>query len=116
MLRILIDQNFDQRILRGLLRRTSGIDYLTTYEIGFGEASDVEILEWAAQEIRIILTHDINTFPEFAFERMAKGEKISGVVIVPQEMPIGKAIDDLEIIITCSVENEWENIVRYLPL
>jgi len=47
---------------------------------------------------------------------VARGEKMSGLIIVPQEIPIGKAIDDLEIIVTCSLEDEWENVIHYLPL
>ncbi len=116
MPKFLIDQNFDQRILRGLLRRTTPVDYFTTHQIGLSEATDPQLLDFSAKNNLIIITHDQNTFPDFASESIARGEKMSGVIIVPQEMPIGKAIDDLEIIVTCSLEDEWENVIRYLPL
>lgn len=38
-----------------------------------------------------------------------------GVVIVPSNMPIGQAIDDLELVIVGRFENEWENTVTRLP-
>jgi hypothetical protein len=45
MLRLLVDQDFDQDIIRGLLRRVPGLDVVTAYEVGLQEASDPVILE-----------------------------------------------------------------------
>ena len=39
-----------------------------------------------------------------------------GVIVVPTKMPIGQAIDDLELIILGRFENEWENNVTRIPL
>ena len=39
-----------------------------------------------------------------------------GVVEVGTSVPIGRAIDDLILIVECSLEGEWEGQVRYLPL
>ena len=41
---------------------------------------------------------------------------MAGVFIVPEQLAIGRAIDDLLILIECSLDGEWENQVRYLPL
>jgi hypothetical protein len=41
---------------------------------------------------------------------------VAGVVIVLRKLPIGRVIDDLEIIVICSSEKEWENVIRHLPL
>lgn len=89
---------------------------MATYEIGIGSYTDLQLLDWAANEDRVILTHDAKTFPVFAFERMEKEEKMSGVIVVPEHMPIGQAIDELELIILGRFENEWENNVTRLPL
>jgi hypothetical protein len=115
MIKILADQNFNADILRGLKDRISKLDCLATYEIGFQKYTDDKLLDWAAEENRIILTHDAKTFPIFAAEKMAKGEKMCGVIIVPTKMPIGQAIDDLELIILGRFENEWENTITRLP-
>ena len=53
--------------------------------------------------------------PNHAADRMNAGENIAGVFVVPRSMPIHQAIDDLELMITCSENDEWMNIVRYLP-
>lgn len=116
MLRLLIDQDFDQDILRGLLLRVPNLDAVTAYEVGLSAAPDPEALKWAANEGRILLTHDRQTMPGHVADLMSAGEKVAGVVIVSRKLPIGRVIDNLEIIVMCSLENEWENIIRHLPL
>jgi len=54
--------------------------------------------------------------PNHVAERIASGESIAGVLIVPQLMQIGRAIDDLELIVACAELNEWKDVVRHLPL
>lgn len=116
MIRILADQNFNGRILRGLKERIPELDCIATYEIGIGAYSDSELLAWAANENRVILTHDAKTFPIFAYARMTKGKKMSGVIVVSDQISICKAIADLELIILGNFENEWENNVTRIPL
>ena len=116
VVRLLIDQDFDHDILRGLMRRVPDLDAVTAHEAGLGQAADPELLDWAAQSGRIVVTHDRKTMPEHAATRSAGGERMPGVFVAPRRLPIGQVIDDLELMVTCSDENQWENIVRYLPL
>jgi len=81
MLRLLIDQDLDQDILRGLAQRIQGLDAITAYEAGLSEATDLELLAWAATEGRIIVSHDRKTMPGYAAERMARGEAVAGVIL-----------------------------------
>ncbi|HEX9960988.1 MAG TPA: DUF5615 family PIN-like protein, partial [Pyrinomonadaceae bacterium] len=73
MLRILFDQNFNHRILRGLVERISNLNFVTTQIINKEDEVDPKLLELALAENRIIITHDINTFPKYAYERIKKG-------------------------------------------
>ena len=116
MLRLLIDQDFDQDILRGLLRRLPELDAVTAYEIEMSEASDPELLAWAAEAGRVLVTHDRRTMPAHARRRLAAGDEIAGVIVVSRRIPIGAAIDELEITLMCSVQEEWQNLVRHIPL
>lgn len=75
MIKILADQNFNGRILRGLKARISEINCITTHEIGIQNYTDYNLLTFAAEENRIILTHDAKTFPIFAYEKIFQGEK-----------------------------------------
>jgi hypothetical protein len=116
MLRLLFDHNFNHRILRGLEKRIPNLDYTTPQKLNRIKEKDSEHLEWAEKENRVIVTHDVNTFTDAAYKKILNGEKMFGLIVVPQNMPIGVAIDELEIITTCSKENEFENRIEYLPL
>ncbi len=54
--------------------------------------------------------------PYHAADRMAEGEKVSGIIIVSRRLPVSQVIDDLEIIVLCSDMDEWENVIKYFPL
>ena len=116
MLRLLMDQNLDQDILRGLIHRIPQIDAVTAFKIGMSEATDPEPLTWAAQNRRIIVTYDHKTMPKHAAELMIKGENIAGLFVVLRRLPLHRVIEDLELMITCSENEDWVNVIRYLPL
>ena len=78
MLRLLIDQDLDQVILRGLLLRVPNVDVITAHQAGLSDASDPDLLAWAAEQNRLIVTHDRRTMPSHAATRMARGETVSG--------------------------------------
>ena len=85
-------------------------------DAGLGEADDPTILRWAADEGRLVLTHDAATLIGFAYERVAAGRPMPGIIEVRQDLPIGPIIEDLLLIIDASHEGEWEGYVLYLPL
>ena len=118
MLQALLDHNFDQDILRGLLRRIPALDVIIAYEAGLSRTEDPDLLIWAAKEQRLLLTHDRRTMPAHAKTVIDSGHTIAGVVIVPEpsQMPIAQIIEQLELIITCTDESEWQNVIDYLPL
>ena len=116
MLKVLIDQDFDHDILRGIIRRIPLLDFVTAFELGLNKIPDPELLRQASMQKRILLTHDRKTMPRHATNLINAGENISGVFIVPRRMPIGQAIAELEMMIMCSEPSEWENIVKQLPL
>ena len=115
MLRLLIDQDLDHDILRGLIRRIPQLDAVTAYEIGMSEATDSQLLAWAAQEGRIIVTHDRTTMPTHAADLMGEGENIAGLFVALRSLPLHQVIEDLELMVTCSEKDEWVNVIRYLP-
>jgi len=52
MLRLAADENFNNDIVRGLLRRKPDVDIVRVQDAGLSGANDPTILEWAAQEGR----------------------------------------------------------------
>ncbi len=81
-----------------------------------GALDDPDLLRWAAAQDLLLLTHDLRTMPTHFAEVIAAGDDVSGVVIVPLSFPIIQAINELELIITCSSKDEWHNTYRVLPL
>jgi hypothetical protein len=92
------------------------VEVVRVREAGLSHASDPEILGWAAAEGRVLLTHDRKTMADFAYDRVRAGLRMAGVVEVPNAMPIGRAVDELETLVICSLEDEHEGQVIYLPL
>lgn len=74
------------------------------------------MLAWAADEGRILLTHDEKTIPDYANERIRAGEEMAGVIVASDRLPIGMVIEELLIIVACSTAKEWVNQIQRLPL
>lgn len=64
---LLFDENFNQRIVRGLARRLPNLDYAIAQESGLGGGSDPNVLSWAAEQKRVLVTYDLKTIPRFAY-------------------------------------------------
>jgi predicted nuclease of predicted toxin-antitoxin system len=116
MLRLLTDENFNGALLRGLLRLRPGLDVVRVQDVDLLRAEDPTILEWAAGQGRILLTHDVATITRFAYERVTQGLPMPGVIEVTATAPIGKVLQDLLLVCECSRDGEWEGKILYLPL
>lgn len=115
-MRLLADENFNNDTLRGLLRLIPDLDYVRVQDTEIYEADDPVVLEWAARENRILLTHDVKTMAGFAYERVAAGLPMPGVIEVNSDLPIGQAIEHLLVVIEVSEPGELENRVVFVPL
>ena len=79
MLRLAADENFNGDIVRGLLRQDPTLDIVRVQDVGLSGADDPSVLQWAADQGRIIVTHDISTLAKHAFDRIAAGQPMPGV-------------------------------------
>jgi len=116
MLRLLADENFNNIIVRGVLRRNSNLNLLRVQDTEIVGADDPTLLEWAAQENRVLLTHDAATIPRFAFERVSQNLPMAGVWEINSTLMVNVAIEEILVLAECSLENEWGNQVIFLPL
>jgi len=78
-------------------------------------ADDPTILEWAAREERIFLTHDVATITMYAYERINKGLPMPGVVEVIATASMGRILDDLELFVQCSLPEEYDGRILFIP-
>lgn len=116
MLKLVSDENFNGDILRGLFRRRPDLDVVRVQDIGLSATPDPDILEWAAREGRILLTHDCDTMVYFACSRVKAGQAMPGVFLVSDQMPIGQAIDEILLAFDCLTSEECKDFIRFIPL
>jgi hypothetical protein len=116
MLPLLADENLDRRIVRGLRLVVPDLDCLIAQEEGLTGDDDSEVLAWAAAHGRVRLSHDVDTIPRFAYERIAAGEPMSGAIVVPKAHGIGAAIEEPAVVVERSRPADLDGQGLFLPL
>jgi hypothetical protein len=77
-----------------VLRAEPSIDFLTAAEADLHGLPDPKVLEIAADEDRVLVTHDRKTMPYHFADFLAK--RLSpGLIIIPQELGVGVAVFEL---------------------
>ena len=112
----LFDEDLNGRIVRRVRRRISDLDSRTVQEIDLPEASDPTVLDWAASQGRIVITHDHRTMRPCAEDRLKAGLPMTGLILVRQTAPLGQVIDDLVLIAGVTTAEEWNGTIVFLPL
>src|SRR5689334_17528426 len=82
------------------------LDLVSVADVGLIGADDPSVLEWAASEDRLVLTHDAATLIGFAYDRVIAGLAMPGIIEVRQELPIASVIDDLLLLVDASNPDE----------
>jgi predicted nuclease of predicted toxin-antitoxin system len=116
VIRLAANENFDGDLLRGLLRRVPGLDVERVQDVGLAATPDDRILGWAAAHQRVLLTHDRDTVPGFAYDRVRAGEPMPGVFLVSDRIPTGLAIEQLALAIECLAAEDCMDRVLYFPI
>lgn len=116
MIPLAADEDFDNRVLRGVLRAARRADIVRVQDAGLSGVDDPDVLRWAAAEGRVLFSHDANTMTYHAYQRILQGHPMPGLWVVPRNLPLGDVIADVLIIAALSEEGEYEGRVMYLPL
>jgi hypothetical protein len=116
MLRFLTDEDFDGRLTRALLARLPALDLVRAEDVALMHTPDPEILAWAADQGRIILTRDRNTMTACARARVDADQSMPGIFAVDQRTPLGRLLNDLEALAAASDTDEWRDQVIFVPL
>ena len=109
------DADFNYTIVQALRRRQPAIDFQSADEAGIRGLSDPEVLAYAAREGRALVSHDCNTMPVH-FANFVATQHSPGVFMIAQDVPIGKAAEELLRIGEASEAEEWVDVFRWLPL
>lgn len=116
MIALLGDENFNANITEGLRRRIPEVDVVQAHMLGIRGLPDPDLLAHAAALSRVVLTHDRRTMIACAYALIAAGSSFSGLIFVPDWLPVGDAIADLELLVMVGDEDELCRSVTFLPL
>ena len=114
--KFLADQNFNDDIVEYVTATDPSIDILHVRHVGMDETQDPDILEWAAQQDRVVLSHDVNTMRSDAYDRVIAGLPMPELFLVVKGRPLEQVAQDIVLLAVSSIEGEWENQVKFLPL
>jgi predicted nuclease of predicted toxin-antitoxin system len=107
MLRMVSDADFNGTLYRALFRELSDLDLIRVQDVGLRTAEDPDILAWAASEGRILITHDRETMPGFAYERVQTGLAMPGVFVIRNRpSQIGQMVREILLVAVCSSQEE----------
>jgi len=109
------DADFNEIIIRAVLRHEPGIDFQSAPAANLPGRSDPEVLAIAAAAGRVLVSHDRKSMPDHFAEFITR-ETSAGLLIVPQRLAIARAVEDLVLIWTASEAEEWVNRIYSLPL
>ena len=109
------DADLNQTVVTGVLRREPTVDFQTAAAAGLKGVKDSEVLAIAAQQSRLLVSHDRKTMPS-EFAAFITSKQSSGVIIVSRKLPIEAVIEELLLIWAASSAEEWVNRIAKLPL
>jgi hypothetical protein len=90
------------------------MDFQAGHEAGLEGLPDEQVLEIAAREGRILVSHDVSTMPVH-FASFTSKQDSPGVLLIPQSLPIRIAIEELALIWGASEVEEYANLITWLP-
>jgi hypothetical protein len=114
--RFLADNDLNDAIVTGFRRREPTAEFERLRDLGLALWSDPEVLNFAATENWILVSHDINTMRDAAYRRLEAGQRMSGLLLASQRTPVSSIIDSLLLIWSASESEEWSGTVEFLPL
>ena len=114
MIRFQADADLRQRIVDAVRLREPSIDFASAADSKLEGIPDPQILEIAASESRILITHDRRTTAEHFRARLEEGKSSPGVFLVSQYARIGEVVEAIVTVWAASEMWEWENQLRYL--
>lgn len=108
------DYDFNQKIVRAVLHLYPAIDFQTAHKAGLEGLPDEQVLALAAGEGRILVSHDFSTMPVH-FGDFISQQDSPGVILISQNLPISKAVEELTVVWGASEAEEWINTITWLP-
>lgn len=108
------DADLNEDILKGVLRREPKVDFRTATSARLRGLSDLEVLTVAAEEGRILVSHDRKTMPR-TFAQFIQDRPSPGLFLISQKTDLLVAIESLLLAWSATDQEEWVNRITVLP-
>ena len=93
-LRFQADADLKEDIAKGVMRREPEIDFRTATSASLSRLSDLEVLTLAAEEGRILVSHDRKTMPQ-TFGRFIQSRMSPGLFLISQKTDLLVSIESV---------------------
>ncbi len=114
--RFLMDKNVEPAIIGGVRLKRPQADLLSAVEAGTLGMLDPQLLAFAADHDRILVTHDQRTMLGHFATFLMSGRHSPGVMMLPDRLSIGESIGALLLILDASLHGEWQDRLIQVPL
>lgn len=116
MIRFLADADLNHAIVSGCVRREPAMDFLSANDANLEEVPDLGVLALAANQDRILVSHDFQTMPRHFGDFLETRGSSPGVFLVQQSAAIADVIDELVLVWQASDADEWRDRILKIPL
>jgi len=99
------DNDLRKAIVRGAVRREPQMNFRSAQAARLDGVPDPEVLAVAADEGRILVSHDFQTIPKH-FRQFTQRRRSPGALLVRQDLPVAEAIENLLLIWEASEADE----------
>jgi hypothetical protein len=109
------DEDLNENIVNAVIRIEPKIDFQTAIKANLKGFTDQQVLELAANQKRILVSHDHRTIPTH-FGRFITHSTSYGVLIISKNLSVIETAKNLVLIWAVFSSHEWINRIAYLPL
>ena len=114
-IRFQADADLNQLLVNAVLRREPNINFQTAFQAKLANLDDMQVLDYATNEQRILVTHDRRTMP-YHFGEFIIESTCSGVIIVSQQISVHQFVEDILLIWSATEMDDWTNRIATLPI
>lgn len=114
-IRFQADADLKFAIVKAVREREPAIDFASAMDSALTGANDADVLEFAAREDRILVTHDRRTMLTHFRARMDAGKASPGLLVASQGAPLGLVVSAIVLAWSASTPSDWRNQVHHLP-
>jgi hypothetical protein len=114
-IRFQADNDLKFAIVKALRRRGPAIDFASAHEAGLEAVGDPELLERAARDNRVLVSHDRRTMLNHFRNHLAAEKPSAALLVVSQGTPIGLVVEAIVLLWAVADPTELRDQAYPLP-